>query len=247
MSADSVTFPYIINLCQLPDLSGAKYEQRVAYLAIKRGLDIVGASIILMIASPILLLAAAIIRLESEGPAIFAQERVGAKCRRINGQVVWQVRLFRFYKLRTMRSDSDPAAHKEYLRRFRNGFAERGSRRVPFKLTEDARITGVGRWLRKTSIDELPQLVNVILGDMSLVGPRPVPAYEVELYDESHYDRLAAKPGITGIWQVYGRCRVSFEEMIAMDLEYVHQSSIWLDIKLLLFTVKAVVSLKGAA
>lgn len=247
MSTDGVTFPYFLNLCQLPDLSGTAYDQRLGYLAAKRVLDVIGALILLLIVSPILLIAAAAIRFESEGPAIFAQERVGAQARRVNGKIIWQVRLFRFYKLRTMRRDSDPAAHKEYLRRFRHGSAERGPQNVPFKLMEDERITKVGRWLRKTSIDELPQLVNVMLGEMSLVGPRPVPAYEVELYDEAHYDRLASKPGLTGIWQVYGRSRVSFEEMIAMDVDYVRQSSLWLDIKLLLFTIPSVVSLKGAA
>lgn len=247
MSADSASLPYCLNACQLDDLSGAGYDQRLGYLIAKRLVDIVGASVLLLIASPILLTAAAVIRLESEGRAIFAQERVGAEFQRINGRIVWRVRTFRFYKLRTMRRDADPDIHREYLRRFRNGVAERGARKVPFKLAQDFRITRVGRWLRKTSVDELPQLVNVILGEMSLVGPRPVPTYEVELYDGSHFDRLAAKPGITGIWQVYGRGRVSFEEMIAMDVEYVRQSSLWLDFKLLLFTIRSVISLKGAA
>jgi len=105
----------------------------------------------------------------------------------------------------------------------------------------------VGQWLRKSSMDELPQLFNVIKGDMSLVGPRPVPAYEVELYDRPHYDRLAARPGITGVWQVYGRSRVTFEQMVAMDSGYVRQSSLMFDFKLLVMTIASVVSFKGAA
>lgn len=247
MSADSVSYPYFLHLCEQPDLSATTYSRRLGYLIFKRALDIGAATILLLVASPFLLLAAVFIRLESEGPVIFTQERVGARYQRKNGRVVWQVRLFRCYKLRTMQKDSNPAIHREYLQRFRGGYVEAGPRMVPFKISRDPRITRAGRWLRRTSMDELPQLVNVILGDMSLVGPRPVPTYEVELYDESHYERLAACPGITGMWQVYGRGRVTFEEMIAMDVEYVRRSSLWLDIKLLLLTIRSVLSLKGAA
>jgi lipopolysaccharide/colanic/teichoic acid biosynthesis glycosyltransferase len=146
-----------------------------------------------------------------------------------------------------MRNKSDPSIHREYLQRFRNGETAQGPSNAPFKLSRDSRITRVGGFLRMTSLDELPQLINVIKGDMSLVGPRPVPLYEVELYDLVHYQRLAALPGITGMWQVYGRSRVTFEEMVKLDIDYARRSSLWLDAKLLLLTVPTVFSLKGAA
>lgn len=220
---------------------------RVRYLVLKRGMDILLSTILLIIAGPIMLVSAILIMLESDGPAIYTQQRVGARYIREQGRIVWEVCLFPCYKLRTMRKESDPEIHREYLRKFRNGEMEHGARHAPFKLSRDHRITFVGQWLRKSSLDELPQLLNVIRGDMSLVGPRPVPAYEVELYDQPHYDRLAAKPGITGVWQVYGRSRVTFEQMVAMDAGYVRQSSLMFDIKLLVMTIASVVSFKGAA
>lgn len=194
-----------------------------------------------------MLLSAILIKLESDGPAIYTQQRVGARCRQDKGHIEWELCLFPCYKLRTMRNESDPDIHKEYLRKFRNGETEHGPKHAPFKLSQDGRVTMVGQWLRKSSMDELPQLFNVIRGEMSLVGPRPVPAYEVELYDRMHYDRLAAKPGITGVWQVYGRSRVTFEQMVTMDAGYARQSSIMFDLKLLVMTIASVVSFKGAA
>lgn len=247
MSADIVSFPSVCDLSELPDLSQVTCRKRVAYLIVKRALDIVIGGALLVAASPLLALAAVLIRLDSKGPAIFVQERVGARYVKKQGRIVWQLYFFRCYKLRTMRRDSDPAVHKEYLARFCSGYTDPGPKVAPFKLARDLRITRVGRWLRKTSLDELPQLVNVIRGEMSLVGPRPVPVYEVELYDERHFNRLAAKPGITGLWQVYGRSRVTFEEMVQMDVEYAQRSSLWCDCKLLLLTIRSVVSQKGAA
>jgi lipopolysaccharide/colanic/teichoic acid biosynthesis glycosyltransferase len=232
---------------ELPDLSTGASHRRFIYLFLKRLLDLILAPILLCVISPVIFLAAVLIKLESKGPAIFVQERVGARYRWENGRIVWQVRLFRFYKLRTMWRDADESIHKEYLRRFCNGYMEAGPKRAPFKLNRDSRTTRVGQFLRKTSLDELPQLMNVIKGEMSLVGPRPVPVYEVELYDDAHYARLAGPPGITGMWQVYGRSRVSFEEMVQMDIDYVRRSSILFDIKLLLLTVASVISFKGAA
>jgi lipopolysaccharide/colanic/teichoic acid biosynthesis glycosyltransferase len=232
---------------ELPDLSAGSSHRRFIYLFLKRVLDLIVVLILACVAWPVVFLAAILIRLESKGPAIFVQERVGARYRWEGGRIVWHIRLFRCYKLRTMRSDADQSVHKEYLWRFRNGYTEAGSRIAPFKLSRDSRITRVGEFLRKTSLDELPQLLNVIKGEMSLVGPRPVPVYEVELYDESHYARLAGMPGITGMWQVYGRSRVTFEEMVQMDIDYVRRASILLDTKLLLLTITSVVSLKGAA
>lgn len=236
-----------LNGRQLPDLSTGSPYHRFVYLLLKRLLDLIVALILTSVAWPVVVLTAILIRLESKGPAIFIQERVGARYRWEDGRIVWQICIFRCYKLRTMRSDADQSVHKEYLWRFRNGYTEAGPRIAPFKLSRDSRITGVGKLLRKTSLDELPQLLNVIKGEMSLVGPRPVPIYEVELYDESHYARLASLPGITGMWQVYGRSRVTFEEMVRMDIDYVRRASILFDIKLLLLTITSVVSLKGAA
>lgn len=220
---------------------------RMRYFRLKRVMDLGLSAMMLIVAGPIMLVSAILIKLESDGPAIYTQQRVGARCRQEDGDIVWELCFFPCYKLRTMRNESDPEIHKEYLRKFRNGETEHGPKHAPFKLSRDRRVTMVGQWLRKTSLDELPQLFNVIRGEMSLVGPRPVPAYEVELYDPAHYERLAAKPGITGVWQVYGRSRVTFEQMVAMDAEYVRQSSLVFDLKLLVMTIASVVSFKGAA
>lgn len=243
----TTTWADTLNGRELPDLSVGSPRHRFVYLLLKRLLDLIVALSLTPVAWPVMVLAAILIRLESNGPAIFIQERVGARYRWEDGRIVWRICLFRCYKLRTMRSDADQSVHKEYLWRFRNGYTETGPRIAPFKLSRDSRITRVGALLRKTSLDELPQLLNVIKGEMSLVGPRPVPVYEVELYDESHYARLASLPGITGMWQVYGRSRVTFEEMVQMDIDYVRRASILFDIKLLLLTITSVVSFRGAA
>jgi len=232
---------------EVRDLFAGPTSARVRYLRMKRLIDIVASSILLIIASPVIALSAILIKLGSEGPAIYTQQRVGGKWRLDSSGIVWELCFFSCYKLRTMRREADPKIHKEYLRKFRNGETRCGPKHAPFKLSRDTRVTLVGRWLRKSSLDELPQLFNVIRGEMSLVGPRPVPAYEVELYDQPHYDRLAAKPGITGVWQVYGRGRVTFEQMVAMDVEYVRQSSLMFDLKLLVMTIASVLSFKGAA
>jgi lipopolysaccharide/colanic/teichoic acid biosynthesis glycosyltransferase len=134
-----------------------------------------------------------------------------------------------------------------YIRDFVKGRARPSSKsNGKFKLTNDARVTRIGRLLRKSSLDELPQLFNVLKGDMSLVGPRPVPPYEVACYGNGHHKRLAALPGITGYWQVKGRGQVSFEEMIRMDLEYIQNASMWRDLKILFLTIPAVLSRRGA-
>lgn len=247
VSAEIISFPNISYFRELPDLSAKNCGERLAGLTLKRIVDVVLATVLLILASPLIVLAMLLIRIESKGQAIFSQERVGAKYQKKDGQIIWKVCLFRCYKLRTMRNDSNPAIHREYLLRFRNGLTDLGPKRAPYKLDRDPRITRIGHWLRSASLDELPQLLNVIKGDMSLVGPRPVPVYEIELYDEPHFNRLAARPGITGLWQVYGRSRVTFEQMIEMDIEYARHSCLWCDLKLLLLTVGSVVSRKGAA
>ncbi len=217
------------------------------YFACKRCLDVLLAGLLLLLLAPLLLLIVLLIKLDSSGPAIFRQERVGARRHRFGHRVVWVARNFCFYKFRTMFQNADSSAHEAYIRDFVNGHAQTSTQSGgKFKLTRDPRVTRVGRILRKTSLDELPQLVNVLIGDMSLVGPRPVPSYEVACYRQSDYRRLNALPGITGLWQVKGRCQVPFEQMIEMDLEYIRNASLWQDLKILLFTIPAVLSGRGA-
>lgn len=220
---------------------------RSLYFTCKRCMDVVLAMLLLVLLCPLLLLIAILIKLDSPGPIIFIQERVGARRRSSGGQTYWEIRNFPFYKFRSMVKDADQSMHQAYIRAFITGQVEKsGTDGVKFKLTNDPRVTRIGRILRKTSLDELPQLVNVLKGEMSLVGPRPVPTYEVAEYRPEHYERLTALPGITGLWQVNGRCQVSFEDMVRMDIEYVHNQSLWLDAKILVCTIPAVISGRGA-
>lgn len=198
----------------------------------------------LVVAFPLMILAAVVIKLDSPGPVFFIQERVGARRRNRGGHAVWQICKFPFYKLRTMGHNVDQSAHREYIEAFVNGDVKPTGEK--FKLVDDPRVTRVGKILRKTSLDELPQLLNVLKGEMSLVGPRPVPVYEAAHYQESHFERLCALPGITGLWQVRGRCQVPFDEMIRMDIEYVRNQSVWLDLKILFRTIPAVLTARGA-
>jgi lipopolysaccharide/colanic/teichoic acid biosynthesis glycosyltransferase len=204
--------------------------------ATKRVLDIVGSLTLLVVLSPLFLLIAALAKLKSPGPVIFGQVRVGQ-----------MMKPFTMLKFRTMHVGADNTLHQEYVTRFINSTAETcGAERI-FKLANDPRVTPVGRILRKTSLDELPQLWNVLRGDMSLVGPRPPLGYELEQYKPWHYRRvLEAKPGITGLWQVAGRSRTTFDQMVRLDLRYARTCSVWTDIKILLATPAAVISGKGA-
>ena len=169
---------------------------------------------------------------------LFRQARVGQ-----------MAKPFTMLKFRTMRVNADHALHHEFVTKFIRSSAQLhpAGRKALFKLTNDPRVTPLGRILRKTSLDELPQLWNVLRGDMSLVGPRPPLAYEVEQYRPWHWRRvLDAKPGLTGLWQVSGRSRTTFDEMVRLDLRYVRTCSLWTDIKILLATPRAVISGKGA-
>jgi lipopolysaccharide/colanic/teichoic acid biosynthesis glycosyltransferase len=218
-------------------------KREILYDAIKRGLDIVGSSTLLAALAPLMLMIAVAVKLKSRGPVFFEQERIGQR-----------MKPFRMLKFRTMHADVDNKLHHEYVTRFINARGDNPGGNTPtggapavFKLTNDPRVTPVGRFLRKTSLDELPQLVNVLRGDMSLVGPRPPLAYEVEQYKSWHCRRvLEAKPGITGLWQVTGRSRTTFDEMVRLDLRYARTCSIWNDIKILLATPRAVFSGRGA-
>jgi lipopolysaccharide/colanic/teichoic acid biosynthesis glycosyltransferase len=203
----------------------------------KRVFDVLAAAALLMACAPLIALAAALVRLGSEGPVLYRQARIGLRGRP-----------FILYKLRSMRAGADCSPHRAHVQALIGG---RDGARTPacggwVKLDDDdPRITGVGRVLRRLGLDELPQLLNVLKGEMSLVGPRPGLPYEVEMYGEGHERRLAARPGITGLWQVYGRNRVSFAEMIRMDVEYTRRQSLWLDVSLLLLTPWAVLAGRG--
>ncbi len=218
-------------------------KERRFYYFCKRLMDLLLASLILVLAAPVMLLIALAIKLDSPGPVLFVQVRLGQ-----NGSP------FRFYKFRTMYDRADSSLHRRYVQSFirarapeGNGSASAATAAATFKLVHDPRVTRVGRLLRRSSLDELPQLFNVIRGDMSLVGPRPPLPYEVVEYQEWHRGRLAAVPGLTGLWQVRGRSRVTFDDMVRMDLEYIARQSLWLDLRILLLTVPAVLSGKGAA
>lgn len=216
------------------------------YFRCKRALDLVLATLALAALAPLLLLLALLIRLDSPGPVLFIQERVGARRAGKDGRV-WEIRPFRLYKLRSMYHGADEQIHRAHIQAFIQGRLERrGAPHAPYKLAADPRVTRIGRLLRRTSLDELPQLLNVLKGEMSLVGPRPVPLYEAAAYQPWHLERLAALPGITGLWQVKGRARVGFDEMVRLDIAYVRQRSLWLDLQLLAQTIPAALSGAGA-
>jgi lipopolysaccharide/colanic/teichoic acid biosynthesis glycosyltransferase len=208
------------------------------YDASKRGLDIFGSATLLLLLSPLLVLIAALVKWSSSGSVLFRQERIGHA-----------MKPYSMLKFRTMHSGADSRLHHEFVSSFikARGQVHDPGKNEPFKLTNDPRVTPLGRALRSTSLDELPQLWNVLRGDMSLVGPRPPLPYELEHYEPWHRRRvLEAKPGITGLWQVVGRSRTTFDEMVRLDLRYVRTRSLWTDIRILLATPAAVVSGKGA-
>jgi len=229
------------------------HADRASYHVIKRTLDLVVASLAILLLSPLLVAIAVAIKVSSRGPVIFAQER--ARGRRSKGPDgwVWQIEPFTLYKFRTMTVDADHAIHKDYMAAYLSGDEERLRALRPgrkqgdsYRPANDPRVTRVGSLLRKFSLDELPQLWNVLRSDMSLVGPRPPLPYEVTMYQERHLDRLASRPGLTGWAQICGRTAIGFEDVVRRDLEYIARRSIWFDLKILLLTVPAVVSGKGA-
>ncbi|HEY8549366.1 MAG TPA: sugar transferase [Vicinamibacterales bacterium] len=229
--------PRLADADPLLDALRSANGQRTAYLVAKRLLDIVGSALLLAICSPLLLVLAALVKFTSPGPVLFRQARVGLLARP-----------FTMLKFRTMHVNNDPALHREFVEAFiAAGAAAKGTGEAPFKIKADPRVTRVGRFLRRTSLDELPQLWNVLRGDMSLVGPRPPIPYELRSYRPWHWRRvLEAKPGITGLWQVMGRSRTTFDEMVRMDLAYARHRSLWLDLRILLATPRAVITGKGA-
>jgi len=206
----------------------------------KRLMDIVGSIAALILCSPLFVFIGLAIKLSSKGPILFKQERVGRYGSR-----------FTFLKFRSMKCENDPSIHREYVTQFIAGKEDRagnGHRRdAVYKIQNDPRVTPFGKFLRRTSLDELPQFINVLKGEMSLVGPRPPIPYELEVYQAWHRRRLLeAKPGITGLWQVNGRSRLKFDDMVRLDLQYARTWSLWLDIKILLQTPRAVCFGAGA-
>jgi exopolysaccharide biosynthesis polyprenyl glycosylphosphotransferase len=219
----------MIRLFREPLSSGARI--------LKRTFDLIVAALAITLLFPLWLLIALLIKLDSKGPVFYTQERVG-----MDG------RLFLLYKFRTMKAGADPELHREYQRAFIAGRAEAnlGNDTKPtYKLLADPRITRIGKLLRRTSLDEVPQLLNVLSGDMSLVGPRPPIPYEVEAYELWHRKRLDMKPGLTGLWQVSGRNRLPFEEMVRLDLFYIENWSLLLDLKIILRTGFVMLSGEG--
>jgi exopolysaccharide biosynthesis polyprenyl glycosylphosphotransferase len=202
---------------------------------VKRGMDILVSLAILIFLVPLFLIVVLLIRLDSPGPAVFRQKRVGR-----NG------REFVLYKFRSMKSGCDANVHRDYVTKLILDKESSNGENGCYKLEHDTRITRIGRVLRKTSLDELPQLVNVLKGEMSLVGPRPALAYEVDIYKPWYAGRLLAKPGMTGLWQVGGRSEKNFDEMVELDLKYIKRWSLWLDVKILLKTVRVVLKRQGA-
>jgi lipopolysaccharide/colanic/teichoic acid biosynthesis glycosyltransferase len=222
-----------------PDLETRQKSNRLDR-TMKRMIDVLGSLSLLALLSPVFFVIAAAVKLTSRGPVLFRQKRIGQ-----HGTP------FTFFKFRSMFVNNDSSEHKEYVRQLIAGQAEKksanGNGGGVFKLTNDPRITPVGKILRRSSLDELPQLINVLRGEMSLVGPRPPVPYEVQEYATWHRRRLLeAKPGITGLWQVKGRSRVEFDDMVRLDLQYARNCSPLLDLKILLQTPKAVMTGDGA-
>jgi len=222
-----------------PEVSSRKSKQSFPKV-VKRLMDFVGSATLLMILSPIFAAIAVAIKMTSRGPVLFKQERIGQF-----GTI------FQCLKFRTMCVDNDATIHRDYVQSFiagktqEQGKSEAGP--AVYKIKDDPRVTPIGRFLRKTSLDELPQFWNVLRGEMSLVGPRPPVAYEFEVYDFWHRRRvLELRPGVTGLWQVSGRSRTSFDDMVRMDLRYSQRWSLWLDVKILLATPIAVFTGDGA-
>jgi lipopolysaccharide/colanic/teichoic acid biosynthesis glycosyltransferase len=199
-------------------------------LVFKRAVDIVFSLFVIIFGFPFYMLIAALIKLTSEGPVLFVQDRVGK-----------DEKPFKFYKFRTMAVGNNDNAHRDFAKNFINGdsHAQRsdGNGHQVFKITRDPRVTSIGRFLRRTSLDELPQFINVLRGEMTLVGPRPPLGYEVPHYKDWHRKRLTVKPGLTGLWQVSGRSTVPFDEMVRLDMQYIENWSFRLDLEIILRTI----------
>ena len=226
------------NIKLYPEFQNREHSRKFP-LVVKRCIDVVGSAAALLLFSPVFAAVALAVKLSSKGPVLFKQERLGQ-----HGKT------FTVLKFRSMRTDCDAKIHQQYVEQFIagqvDGKSENGEKTV-FKIQKDPRVTAIGRFIRRTSLDELPQFWNVLRGDMSLVGPRPSLEYEFRAYELWHRRRvLEIKPGITGLWQVEGRSRTRFDEMVRLDLKYARVWSIWLDVKILAQTPVAVIQGTGA-
>jgi lipopolysaccharide/colanic/teichoic acid biosynthesis glycosyltransferase len=202
----------------------------------RRALDVTVAGAALLVLVPLIAVSAVAVRLSSPGPVLFRQRRLGR-----------HMQPFTVLKFRTMRADADSALHRDYVRSLIGTQPPEDAPENLYKLVIDPRVTRVGRFLRSWSIDELPQLWNVLRGEMSLVGPRPVIEYEVEQYPDWYLRRFAVKPGLTGLWQVSGRNEKTYEEMVRYDIEYAERRSLWLDLRILARTALVVMRRQGVA
>jgi exopolysaccharide biosynthesis polyprenyl glycosylphosphotransferase len=210
-----------------PVLHGGDFRYRIAVRAVQRLMDLIAAPVLLMLLFPIFLTIAVLIWIDSPGPVLFIQKRVGKDGRE-----------FSFYKFRSM------VRNAESLRASLEALNERDG--PVFKMKNDPRVTRIGRFIRKYSLDELPQLFNVVIGDMSLIGPRPALPKEVAQYTPRQAQRLAVTPGVTGLWQVSGRSEMSFEDSVKLDLYYIQNQSLLLNLRILLMTIPAVLRADGA-
>jgi lipopolysaccharide/colanic/teichoic acid biosynthesis glycosyltransferase len=216
-------------------VTSSEWKQSTYFSLLKPVLDYFVAIILLILASPMFLIFAIGIKLYSPGPVFYYQKRIGK-----DGKP------FRMIKFRSMRVDADTTPHKEYVQSLiRQNTRPRDIGKDTLKLEADPRITGLGKILRSFGLDELPQLLNVLRGEMSMVGPRPSLDYELEVYEDWHKKRLAVLPGITGVWQVTAHNSVSFNEMVQIDIDYIQNASIWLDLKVMLLTPIEMLKKKG--
>src|SRR5207302_6799456 len=206
------------------------------YLRAKRAIDILFTLLIFIPLCILIAIVAVLIRLDSEGSIFYRQKRIGQ-----NGVE------FEMLKFRSMYENCDDTLHRLAIQQYMEGQKLAEDATTSYKRVDDPRVTRAGRFIRKTSIDELPQFFNVLRGEMALVGPRPPLSYEVENYSPYEWVRLSGKPGLTGIWQVYGRSRVTFQDMVEMDIEYLQQQSLWRDLKLIILTVPIMLQGRGGA
>lgn len=228
--ADRTRALYFLSLAQ-----PQRTRERRLYNWVKRTSDAIAALLLLLLLAPFMLVIAVAIHVTSTGPAILIQERVGK-----GGKI------FPFYKFRSMYSNSDHATDQHFARDYINGECPVAPGDGVFKPANDKRVTPIGKILRKTSLDELPQFLNVLRGDMSLVGPRPSMPYEVDVYKPWHFRRLEVLPGITGLAQIHGRSSLAFKDIVKIDIEYIERRSARLDLKILLKTLPVVLSGRGA-
>ena len=229
----------------------ASAQLPLTYWALKRVIDVVGAALALIFSSPLLAFIALWVVIDSKGPVFFVQPRVGAKRIRCQGRWLWVPTRFNCYKFRTMIHKADTALHQAYVAALIQNDQQQidqiqGEKTTAKKLVHDPRVTRVGKYLRMWSMDELPQFFNVLLGDMSLVGPRPAIPYEVDLYQPWHMQRLLTKPGLTGLWQVTARSSADFDDMVRLDIAYIQNQNLSMDLKILFKTPLEVLKRSGA-